>query len=92
MTVLVINSGSSSIKYQLVDPETGASIASGLVERIGESVSHLEHEYNGETTELNDPIADHGEGLRLVIDMFNEKGPKLDDVGIKAVEIGRAHV
>ncbi|NLW12917.1 MAG: acetate kinase [Trueperella sp.] len=85
MTVLVINSGSSSIKYQLVDPETGASIASGLVERIGESVSHLEHEYNGETTELNDPIADHGEGLRLVIDMFNEKGPKLDDVGIKAV-------
>lgn len=85
MTVLVINSGSSSIKYQLVDPETGASIASGLVERIGESVSHLEHEYNGETTELNDPIADHGEGLRLVIDMLNEKGPKLDDVGIKAV-------
>ena len=36
-TVLVINSGSSSIKYQLVDPDSGASLASGLVERIGEA-------------------------------------------------------
>ena len=34
-TVLVINSGSSSIKYQLVDLETGEGIASGLVEKIG---------------------------------------------------------
>ena len=33
-TVLVINSGSSSIKYQLVDLETGEGIASGLVEKI----------------------------------------------------------
>ncbi|MCL2424047.1 MAG: acetate kinase, partial [Micrococcales bacterium] len=33
--VLVINSGSSSIKYQLVDVETGEALASGLVERIG---------------------------------------------------------
>ena len=34
-TVLVINSGSSSIKYQLVDPDSGQALASGLVERIG---------------------------------------------------------
>ncbi|VEI12780.1 acetate/propionate family kinase [Trueperella bialowiezensis] len=85
MTVLVINSGSSSIKYQLVNPESGESIASGLVERIGEETSHLEHDYNGETTELNQPIADHGEGLRLVIDMFNDVGPKLADAGVQAV-------
>ena len=85
MTVLVINSGSSSIKYQLVDPDSGESLASGLVERIGEVTSHLEHEHDGETTELNQPIADHGEGLRLVIEMFNSKGPKLEDAGIKAI-------
>ena len=35
-TVLVINSGSSSIKYQLVDLESGEGLASGLVEKIGE--------------------------------------------------------
>ena len=36
-SVLVINSGSSSIKYQLVDPETGDAIAKGIVERIGDT-------------------------------------------------------
>ncbi|MDP9805830.1 acetate kinase [Trueperella bonasi] len=85
MTVLVINSGSSSIKYQLVDPSSGESIAVGLVERIGESTSHLEHEYDGETYELHERIADHGEGLRLVIDMFNEHGPNLEEAGVQAV-------
>ncbi len=56
-TVLVINSGSSSIKYQLVDLETGEGIASGLVEKIGEPVDgHYKHEYNGEKHELEEPI------------------------------------
>ena len=52
-TVLVINSGSSSIKYQLVDLETGEGIASGLVEKIGEPIDgHYKYEYNGEKHEL----------------------------------------
>lgn len=72
MTVLVINSGSSSIKYQLVNPETGESIASGLVERIGEPEGHIEHNYNGTTTDINEPVPDHGVGLREVIRLFNE--------------------
>ena len=38
-TVLVLNSGSSSLKYQLVEPATGTSIFSGIVERIGEETS-----------------------------------------------------
>ncbi|QRV01778.1 acetate kinase [Arcanobacterium phocisimile] len=85
MTVLVINSGSSSIKYQLVNPETGESIASGLVERIGEPEGHIEHNYNGTTTDINEPVPDHGVGLREVIRLFNEVGPNLDEAGIKAV-------
>ncbi|SPT75672.1 Acetate kinase [Arcanobacterium haemolyticum] len=85
MTVLVINSGSSSIKYQLVNPETGESIASGLVERIGETEGHIEHKYNGTTTDINEPVADHSVGLREVIRLFNEVGPKLEDAGIKAI-------
>ncbi|WP_268808209.1 acetate/propionate family kinase [Arcanobacterium ihumii] len=85
MTVLVINSGSSSIKYQLVDPETGASLASGLVERIGEEIGHIEHKYNGTETNLDEQIPDHGYGLRKVLDLFDTVGPKLQDAQIKAV-------
>lgn len=49
--VLVLNSGSSSIKYQLVDPVGGAAVVSGLVEQIGEP---------------DGPIADHAAGLHLI--------------------------
>lgn len=85
MSVLVINSGSSSIKYQLVDPTTGESIAAGLVERIGEEAGHVEHEYAGEETALDMPVPDHGVGLRTVLRLFEEKGPSLTDGSIKAV-------
>lgn len=84
-TVLVINAGSSSIKYQLTDPVDGTAIASGIVERIGEDNGIVTHKFNGEshTTEL--PIADHGVGLRKVIELFEEFGPNLADSGIVAV-------
>src|SRR6185312_17414157 len=54
-SVLVVNSGSSSIKYQLVNPVGGEAIASGIVERIGEDVGSVRHTYGGNTTERNDP-------------------------------------
>ncbi|WP_311777908.1 acetate/propionate family kinase [Trueperella abortisuis] len=85
MTVLVINSGSSSIKYQLIDPDSGNTLAKGLVERIGETTSHLEHEVGEGTFELDQPIEDHAVGLSLVIDMFNSHGPSLAEAGIRAV-------
>ncbi|MCI5826343.1 MAG: acetate kinase [Arcanobacterium sp.] len=85
MTVLVINSGSSSIKYQLVDPLSGESIASGLVERIGETTGHYEHSYAGKVTDIEEPVADHGAGLRKVIELFNTVGPSLADAHIKAI-------
>ncbi len=85
MTVLVINSGSSSIKYQLVDPESGESIAAGLVERIGEEMGRVEHEYAGEETAIDMPVPDHGAGLREVLRLFEEKGPSLTDGSIAAV-------
>ena len=85
-TVLVINSGSSSIKYQLVDLETGEGIASGLVEKIGEPVDgHYKHEFNGEKHELEEPIHDHEQGLKRVLGFFEEYGPNLSEAGIVAV-------
>lgn len=85
MTVLVINSGSSSIKYQLIDPATGDAIASGLVERIGEEMGHYEHKFAGETTDIEEPIADHSVGLRRVLEIFDSAGPNLKEANIRAV-------
>ncbi|WP_378734493.1 acetate kinase [Nocardia brasiliensis] len=83
--VLVINSGSSSIKYQLLDPESGAVTASGMVERIGEENGGIEHRADGKTTEHRAAIADHTAGLRLVFDTFAETGHDLADAGVRVV-------
>lgn len=75
--VLVINSGSSSIKYQLLDPESSAVAASGIVERIGEDVGRIEHHDDGETSERPGRIADHTAGLRLIFEAFAATGHDL---------------
>ncbi|MGH8774131.1 MAG: acetate/propionate family kinase [Jiangellaceae bacterium] len=85
-TVLVLNCGSSSIKYQLVDVADGHVAASGLAERIGEEAGgHLHHRgANGEVTR-NEPIPDHAAGLRAVLAAFDETGPSLTDAALAAV-------
>jgi acetate kinase len=84
-TVLVINSGSSSIKYQLVDPDLGHAMASGLVERIGEDTAHVHHRYSLHEVDLDQPIPSHAEALRIVLDLFDEVGPQLEEAHIVAV-------
>lgn len=85
MSVLVINSGSSSIKYQLVDPSSGVSIASGLVERIGEETAYIKHTYGETVREIEGVVEDHGQGLEQVVALCEEVGPSLTDGTIKAV-------
>jgi len=82
--VLVINSGSSSFKYQLIAMETEEVLASGLIERIGEesgSVKHFVLNGGGDagsvTFERELLIADHEEGFRLMLESFSEHGPSL---------------
>ena len=84
-TVLVINSGSSSIKYQLINPDNGDAIAKGLVERIGESEGHIQHKYGEKVVDVNEPIADHEVGMREVLRLFDEVGPSLAEANIVAV-------
>ncbi len=83
--VLVINSGSSSVKYQLIDPSSGHAIAQGLAERIGEPEGHIQHRYSQKVVDINQPIPDHGEALRKILDLFNEVGPALPEADIVAV-------
>jgi acetate kinase len=84
-TVLVVNSGSSSVKYQLVDPDAGSRLAVGIVERIGEPTSELSHTTGGRTTERRTVVASHREALTTVIGLFDELGPRLDEADIVAV-------
>ncbi|MDR2704048.1 MAG: acetate kinase [Cellulomonadaceae bacterium] len=84
-TVFVLNSGSSSLKYQLVDPETGSVSAVGLVDRIGLAEGKIVHEVGGQKFEVTTPIPDHGVALEKVLELFKEHGPKLEDAGIVAV-------
>src|SRR5271166_4008147 len=69
-TVLVINSGSSSLKYQLIQPDSGRSLADGIVEQIGEASS---------------PVADHDAALRMAFDQLREAGIDLKKCGLAAV-------
>ncbi|KQU37226.1 acetate kinase [Rhodococcus sp. Leaf233] len=77
MSILVVNSGSSSVKFQLVDPDSGESLASGLVERIGESDGRVELDHRGESAERTQHIEDHGDGLALAFEMLADAGIEL---------------
>jgi acetate kinase len=69
-TVLVLNSGSSSLKYQLIEPDSGESLADGVIEKIGEPSS---------------PVADHGAALQLAFEQLADDGIDLKDCELVAV-------
>ncbi|MDR1740266.1 MAG: acetate kinase [Synergistaceae bacterium] len=69
MKILVINCGSSSLKYQLFDMDKEYALAKGLVERIGIAGSRIKHTKAGESpVTVETPLPDHKAAIRLVID------------------------
>ncbi len=84
-TVLVLNSGSSSVKFQLVEPDSGASLADGIVERIGEDASAANLTVGEREVSRDDPVADHEAALRTAFELFDAAGANLDTVGLVAV-------
>ena len=80
MKVLVINCGSSSLKYQLIDMENENLIAKGTYERIGES-SFLTHKIGGEKYVLQHPVKTHKEALDFSIEqLLNKEYPAIADL------------
>lgn len=75
MNVLVINCGSSSLKYQLIDSDTEAVLAKGLCERIGIDGSRLVYQPAGGEKEITEsPMPTHKEAIQMVLDaLVNEK-------------------
>jgi acetate kinase len=84
--VLVVNAGSSSLKYSLVDAVTGEAAAAGVVERIGESQGGVV-EHRGPAGEAREErrIGSHEDALTAVLDAFETHGPALAEVDIAAV-------
>ncbi len=85
LRVLVINAGSSSMKYQLIDPATGESHAAGLIERIGDAGSNIRHTVKGHRHTREFDCPDHGVAFVALSEAFAEHGPDLERAGVGAV-------
>lgn len=101
--VLVVNSGSSSMKYQLIDVEAAEPLASGLIERIGQPTGRTAHTVRhpssvgadaaDETYRVDVAVPDHDAAFARMLDAFAEHGPSLDEhppvaVGHRVVQGG----
>ena len=97
MKVLVINSGSSSLKYQLIDMETEGVIAKGNCERIGIDGSKLTHKANGKELLVEQAMPDHNVAVSLVLKALTDgeygvikNMDEIDAVGHRVVASGEA--
>ena len=74
MKILVLNCGSSSIKYQLIDMANNAEVmAKGVLERIGLAMGEFTHKYRGQKHYEQCPIPNHVEGIRMVLAALTDK-------------------
>ncbi len=78
--ILLLNCGSSSIKYQLLQTDTEEASAVGIVQRIGEQGSTLDHEVGRDEFHLDQDFANHTEAVAAVVGMFESNGPSLEGV------------
>ena len=74
MNILVVNAGSSSLKYQLIDMKNETVLAKGTAERIGDTKSNLKHKIAGkETVKIYEQMKNHNEAIKLMIDTLTHK-------------------
>lgn len=97
MKILVINAGSSSLKYQLIDMQTEEAIAKGTCERIGIPGGKLTHKANGKTFVIESDLPDHTKAISLVLNELVDKEAgvirsmdEIDAVGHRVVASGEA--
>jgi len=76
--ILVLNCGSSSIKYQMIDVDTGAVLAKGLADRIGQAACTVTHTAGDQESSVTDAVADHTAALNMIVSIFHTHGPDID--------------
>ena len=95
MKILVLNCGSSSLKYQLINMETEEVLASGKYERIGEEEAFNTHKVNGQKIEVKKSAYNHKEAIEFVLEQFTNPEYKvidsleeIDAIGHRVVHVG----
>ena len=79
MKILVLNCGSSSLKYQLINMETEEVLASGKYERIGEDEAFITHKVNGQKIEIKNPAYNHSEAIDFTLKQLTNPEYKVID-------------
>ena len=79
MKILVLNCGSSSLKYQLINMETEEVLASGKYERIGEKEAFITHKALGKKVTIEKPAYDHKEAIEFTLEQFTNPEYKVID-------------
>ncbi len=93
MKILVLNSGSSSLKYQLINMENEEVMASGKYERIGEDEAFITHKVNGQKIEIKKPAYNHAEAIDFTLKQLTDTEYKvinslneIDGIGHRVVQ------
>ncbi len=73
MKILVVNCGSSSLKYQLINMEDESVLAKGNFERIGEQEAFVTHKVNGEKYVIKSPVMNHEAALKIILEQLVHK-------------------
>ncbi len=95
MKILVLNSGSSSLKYQVIDSDTGEMLVKGNYERVGQAGSFLRHKVNGEKHKFEHPVKNHEKAIQFVMERLTNEVygifkslDELDAIGHRVVHGG----
>ena len=95
MKILVLNSGSSSLKYQVIDTNTGEMLVKGNYERVGQAGAFLTHKVNGEKHKFEHPAKNHEKAIKFVMEGLTSEAygifkslDELDAVGHRVVHGG----
>ena len=96
MKILVLNSGSSSLKYQVIDTNTGEMLVKGNYERVGQAGAFLTHKVNGEKHKFEHPAKNHEKAIKFVMERLTSEAygifkslDELDAVGHRVVHGGQ---
>lgn len=95
MNILVLNAGSSSLKYQLINIETHSVLAKGICERVGSDESFHKHGIDENELVIDAPMKDHDDAMRLVLEALTSGANKaidsleeIDAIGHRVVQGG----
>jgi acetate kinase len=97
LNVLVLNAGSSSLKYQLINIEHHKVLAKGICERVGSADAFHKHGIDHNEVVIDTPLKDHSDALRHVLAALTEEGPtkavdsldEIDAIGHRVVQGGK---